>query len=192
VIPRRRRHGIGGWLLRRHHERGAALVLALAVLVGVSALALALLSISALEPQISRNHADMLRARYLAEAGIEHAYDVLARDVGSWSVHLAGATCTTGAALAQSPIPGVPRSDGEFIVRVRNDCEPGDETLTGVPLEMAVDAARDTNRTLIIGSTGAIGTTVQTITAVISYNETIGLRQTGSGHAVTTYSWADQ
>jgi Tfp pilus assembly protein PilX len=191
-MRRRRQHGAGSRPLRRNRERGAALVLALAVLVGVSALALALLSISALEPQISRNHADMLRARYLAEAGIEHAYDVLARDVGSWSVHLAGATCTTGAVLAQSPIPGVPRSDGEFIVRVRNDCEPGDEALTGVPLETSSDATRDTNRTLIIAATGVIGATVQTISAVISYNETAASGQSGSGRLVTTYNWADQ
>ena len=51
-----------------------ALVLSLSVLLGVTATALALLAIGVLEPQISRNLADVARARGLAEAGVEVAY----------------------------------------------------------------------------------------------------------------------
>ena len=59
-------------------EDGAALPLALFVLVGLTALALSLLTMSSLDPQIARNHVDLLRARYLAEAGLEYAFDHLA------------------------------------------------------------------------------------------------------------------
>src|SRR2546425_5763500 len=72
-------------------ERGAALVLALMVLLILTGLALAILSVSAFEPQISRNHSDTVRARYVAEAGIEYAYDTLATNVSSWNTYLAGA-----------------------------------------------------------------------------------------------------
>lgn len=176
-----------------HDERGAALVLALVVLVGLTALALALLSISAIEPQISRNHADMLRARYLAEAGIEHAFDTLASAVGSWSLHLVGATCTAGALLTRSTLPGLTTSYGEFTVRVRNDCEPGDVRLTGVALEAAIDATRDTNGKVIVASTGVVATTAQTIMAVISYNGPgVESGQSVPRRQVTTYGWSDR
>jgi Tfp pilus assembly protein PilX len=167
-------------------------VLAIVVCVGLTALALALLSVGALEPQISRNHAEMLRARYLAEAGVEYAFDTLATAVGSWDLHLAGATCTAGALLTQSTLPGLTAAHGEFIVRIRNDCEPGDARLTGVALEAATDATRDTNGKVIVASTGVVGTTVQTITAVISLNGGGELGQSVSRHQLTIYSWADQ
>lgn len=176
-----------------HDERGAALVLALMILVGLTALALALLSIGASEPQISRNHADMLRARYLAEAGIEQAYDTLARNVGFWNVYLTGATCSAGAVLAQSTLPGVPDGYGEFTVRIRNDCEPGDDRITGVPLEDVVNATSDTNGKVIVTSTGGIGHTVHTVAVVISRTvATLSLGQSGSSDKVETHSWADQ
>lgn len=176
-----------------HDERGAALVLALMVLVGLTALALALLSIGASEPQISRNHADMLRARYLAEAGIEHAYDTLARNVGFWNVYLTGGTCSAGAVLAQSAFPGVPDGYGEFTVRIRNDCEPGDDRITGVHLEDVVNATSDTNGKVIVTSTGGIGHTVHTVAVVIARNvATSSFGQGGLPDKVTTHSWADQ
>lgn len=176
-----------------HDERGAALVLALMVLVGLTTLALALLSIGASEPQISRNHADMLRARYLAEAGIEHAYDTLARNVGSWNVYLTDATCSAGAVLAQSTLPGVPDGYGQFTVRIRNDCEPGDDRITGVPLEDIVNATSDTNGKVIVTSTGGIGPTVHTVALVVSRTVvTSSLGQSGPSERVATHSWADQ
>jgi Tfp pilus assembly protein PilX len=187
--PVRRLHGAS----RDHrHERGAALVLGLVVLVGLSGLAIALLAIGGIEPQISRNHVDMLRARYLAEAGIEHGFDTLASSIGSWDVYLNGATCRLGAVLAQSTLPGLSRAHGEFTVRVRNDCEPGDERLTGVTLEAATDATRDTNGKLMIASTGVIATTTQTITAVVSDGRSsVRERQSVSRAQVTTHTWAD-
>src|SRR5213083_1766817 len=65
------------------------------VLLTLSGLSLALLAVSALEPRISRNLHDASRARWLAEAGIELGYGLLAATVaadGTWSALLATAT----------------------------------------------------------------------------------------------------
>src|SRR5438445_85531 len=121
------------------NEQGVALVLALMILLTLTGLVLAFLSASAFEPQISRNHSETVRARYVAEAGVEYAYDTLATDVGSWNDHLAGATCAQGAVLGapNSSLPGLGSAHGTFTVRIRNDCKAGDDQLTGVALDTA-------------------------------------------------------
>jgi Tfp pilus assembly protein PilX len=167
-------------------------VLALMVLVGLSAITLALLSISALEPQISRNHVDLVRARYLAEAGIEYAYDTLASNAGAWNGFLGGATCTAGAVLADAMLPERTRTDGHFSVRLRNDCATGDERLTGVPRDVTGDPTRDGNGKVVVVSTGFVRHTTHTITAVISDERpTRDPGQSVSGAEVRTYNWAD-
>lgn len=188
----RRRSRGRGWrvLIGRN---GGALVVALMVLVGLTAVALALLSISAQEPQISRNHVDMVRARYLAEAGIEHAYDILVLNAGAWDAYLTGATCTTGAALPGSTLPGRAPAHGRFTVLLRNDCAPGDERLTGVPLESVADAVRDTNGKVLVVSTGVIGATNHTITAIVSDNRAVRApSQSVLRSDLTTFSWSDK
>ena len=91
------------------NEHGVALVLALMILLTLTGLVLAFLSASAFEPQISRNHSETVRARYVAEAGVEYAYDTLATNVGSWNDYLAAATCAQGAVLGapNSSLPGL-------------------------------------------------------------------------------------
>lgn len=173
-------------------ERGVVLILALVVLVGLAALGLTLLSLSALEPQISRNHADMLRARYLAEAGLEHAYDVLAATTGSWSTHLAGATCTVGAVLAQSALPGLGPAFGQFTVRIRNDCAPGDERMTFVPAEPGARATTDANGTVVVQSTGAVTDATHTVVIVVSSISMPVGGQSGPGTPIAAYSWSDE
>src|SRR5437588_129187 len=110
------------------NEQGVALVLALMILLILTGLVLAFLSTSAFEPQISRNHSETVRARYVAEAGVEYAYDTLATNVGSWNDYLAAATCAQGAVLGapNSSLPGLGSAHGTFTVRVRNDCKAGD------------------------------------------------------------------
>jgi Tfp pilus assembly protein PilX len=160
------------------------------VLSGLTALAFALLSVGALEPQISRNHADMVRARYLAEAGIEHAYDVLAVNAGAWDAYLNGSTCAAGSVLVDAPLPGRAASEGRFRVFVRNDCGPGDERLTGVARESGVD---DTNGKLVIVSTGIFGHITHTITATVSDDSVLdATSQTVATASVRTYNWSDQ
>lgn len=159
-------------------ERGAALVLALMILVALAGLALALLSLSGFEPQISSNHSRTTRARYVAEAGLEYAYHVLATDPDAWNEYLAGATCTLGALLGppDSNLPGLSGAYGTFSVRIRNDCGPDDKTVTGVSLDttagrcsdVAGTATHDANCRVIVVSTGAVGGTTRTITAVMS------------------------
>ena len=151
-------------------ERGVALVLALMVLLTLTGLVLAFLSVSAFEPQISRNHSDTVRARYVAEAGLEYAFATLATNISSWDTYLAGATCTTGAVLgtASSTLPGLTSANGTFTVRVRNDCKSGDNKLTGVTVEASANATTDTNNKLVVTSTAAAGNTTRTITLVIS------------------------
>jgi len=161
------------------NEHGVALVLALMILLTLTGLVLAFLSASAFEPQISRNHSETVRARYVAEAGVEYAYDTLATNVGSWNDYLAAATCAQGAVLGapNSSLPGLGSAHGTFTVRVRNDCKAGDDQRTGVALDTTTGscdpaapgtATHDGNCKVIVTSTGTIGTTTRTITVVIS------------------------
>lgn len=161
------------------NEHGVALVLALMILLTLTGLVLAFLSASAFEPQIARNHSETIRARYVAEAGIEYAYDTLASNVGSWNNYLAGATCAQGAVLGvpNSALPGLPSALGTFTVKIRNDCKPGDNKLTGIAVDTGIgscdsatpgDATHDGNCRLIVTSMGTLGTTTRTITVVIS------------------------
>lgn len=162
------------------------------VLVGLSAITLALLSIGGLEPQISRNHVDLVRARYLAEAGIEHAYDMLALSAGAWSDYLVGATCTAGAVLAETTLPERTRAEGQFTVRLRNDCAPGDERLTGVSRDDTADPVQDGNGKIVAVSTGVMGRTSHTITAVISDDRpTRAPGQSVARDQIRAYNWAD-
>ena len=171
------------------NEQGVALVLALMILLTLTGLVLAFLSASAFEPQISRNHSETVRARYVAEAGVEYAYDTLATNVGSWNDHLAGATCAQGPVLGapNSSLPGLGSAHGTFTVRIRNDCKAGDDQLTGIALDTTTGgcdpaapgtATRDGNCKVIVTSTGTIGTTTRTITVVIS--KTAGLPINGA------------
>ncbi len=161
------------------NEQGVALVLALMILLTLTGLVLAFLSASAFEPQISRNHSETIRARYVAEAGIEYAYDTLASNAGAWNDYLVGATCIQGAVLGapNSTLPGLGDAHGTFTVRIRNDCRPGDDKLTGVPVDTSLgtcdpavpgDATHDGNCKVVVTSTGTIGTTARTITVVVS------------------------
>jgi Tfp pilus assembly protein PilX len=152
------------------NERGVALVLALTILLTLTGLVLAFLSVSAFEPQISRNQSDTTRARYVADAGIEYAYDTLATNITTWNNYLVGATCTTGAVLgaANSTLPGLSAANGTFTVRVRNDCNAGDNKFTGVVVEAGGNATNDTNNKLIVTSTGTFNGTTKTITVCIT------------------------
>src|SRR2546430_9240224 len=89
------------------------------VLLTLSGLSLALLASSALEPRISRNLHDTSRARWLAEAGIELGYGLLAAtaaDDGAWSALLtagtAGAPWVDLPSLGRAVLPGVTPAAG--------------------------------------------------------------------------------
>ncbi len=110
-------------------ERGIALILALMVLLTLSALALALLASSALEPRISRNLHDASRARWLTEAGIELGYGLLAAaGDGAWNALLATADASWVVlpSLDGAALPGLTPAEGTYVVSIRNDRQAAD------------------------------------------------------------------
>ena len=144
-------------------ERGVAVVVAMVALLALTALVVAFLAVSAFEPQISANLAAGAQARYMAEAGIEAAFDGLA-NTADWDTALVGATCAAGVAAPatalNSALPGLTAASGTYSVTVRNDCFAGsasvsaDNVLTGVALEAS--ATDDINTRVIVTSTGRV------------------------------------
>jgi hypothetical protein len=145
---------------------------------------MAFLSVSALEPQISRNVADTARARYLAEAGIEIGFNLLVNTgdaTQSFTPALAGATATnpwvtlvnngtlsgvtSGGAAAEAAFAG------NYNVVVRNDYQAGDSALTGQTAGPSAAPAEtltaDTNKVVIMRSTGSFRGATKTIEVVV-------------------------
>ena len=149
-------------------ERGVAVVVAMIALMALTALGLAFLAVSMYEPQISRSLADSTRARYIAEAGLESAYDTLISNT-NWDGLLAGASCTTGSVIGTvaSAMPGLTAASGTYTVRIRNDCQANDSLITGVTVENIANATNDTNDHVILTSTGTFGTATRTINVVV-------------------------
>ncbi len=132
----------------------------------LSTLSLALLSMSAFEPLISRNLADAEQARFAAEAGIEWAFTTL-RDTLDWDAFLSGADPARGAVvIANSPIPGYPASAGTYTIRVRNDSLPEDDLVTGVQIDGG-GPTHDTNGHLLVTSVGRVGSASRVVQAVL-------------------------
>ncbi len=78
--------------------------------------------------------------------------------------------------VPNSALPGLSNAHGTFTVRIRNDCQPGDDKLTGVAIDTNIgscdsaapgDATHDGNCKVIVTSSGTIGTTTRTITVVV-------------------------
>jgi Tfp pilus assembly protein PilV len=179
-------------------QRGVALPLALIALLILTMLVLTVLNLGAVEPQISKNLSETARARHMAEAGIEWAFDCLAdQDLSTFlagpdgaqnTTDDQGATSVAGQNIAarmdatfcpNSPppgnLPGLGAGSGTFAVTIRNDsigptgAYAGDQLLTGV----AVDGGgrfTDSNGMVILTATGAYGTSTRQITAVVSRN----------------------
>ena len=179
-------------------QRGVALPFALIALLILTMLVLTVLNLGAVEPQISKNLADTARARHMAEAGIEWAFECLAdQDLSTFLAGPDGAQNTSDDTLAtgvqgqsiaarmdntfcpNSPapgnLPGLGAGTGTFAVSIRNDSiaavggYAGDQVLTGV----AVDGGgkfTDSNGIVILTATGAYGTSTRRITAVVSRN----------------------
>ena len=179
-------------------QRGVALPFALIALLILTMLMLTVLKLGAVEPQISKNLSDTARARHMAEAGIEWAFDCLAdQDLNSFFAGPDGvqgnsddqlATSVAGQNVAarmdatfcpNSPppgaLPGLTTSAGAFAVTIRNDSiaatggYAGDQILTGVAVDGGGKYA-DTNGIVILTATGTFGTATRQITAVVSRN----------------------
>lgn len=148
------------------NDKGIMLPLTLIVMITIGALTLGLLSLSAMEPQISRNLSDATQARFAAEAGLEWGYNTLANNL-NWSGYLSSANSATGTTLATNAAIGtLNASRGTFTVRVRNDNLAGDAVITGVtPLETTHSA--DSNGAVILTATGASGGASKTLRAAV-------------------------
>ena len=166
------------------NEQGDAIVLAVTVLLVLSGILLAFLSVSALEPQISRNVADTVRARSLAEAGIENGFNVLINSgdaTQSFTPALAGATSTNpwvtvvNAGTPSGVTNGRSAADanfaGTYTVVVRNDYQAGDSALTGQPSGASATPSEtltaDSNKVVIMRSTGTFRGATKTIEVVV-------------------------
>ncbi|MBI4560959.1 MAG: hypothetical protein HY724_02860, partial [Candidatus Rokubacteria bacterium] len=148
------------------HPQGIALPLVLMALLLLSTLALALLSLSTFESQVSKNLAAAEQARFVAEAGIEWAFNTLHASL-DWDSFLVGSDPARGAILvADSAIPGQSASQGTYTVRVRNDSLAGDQLVTGVPPDRG-GPADDTNSLLVITSVGRVGGASRALQAVL-------------------------
>jgi len=158
------------------HQRGVALVLVLVLLLGLSGLVGVYLTVSRLEPQISRNLAAAVQARYLAEAGIERGFNVLiatAEAGGGWSALLDGATTARPwvaiAGLTNIALGG--GTAGTFTVTIRNDNGVADTPLTGLSATtlpaMDTSPSVDVNGTLIMRSAGTFSGLIRTIEVVV-------------------------
>jgi Tfp pilus assembly protein PilX len=169
------------WRALLGNERGVALVLSLMMLLALTGLLLAFLSVSAMEPQISRNIADTARARYLAEAGIEIGYNMMVNTgdiTQSFTPAVAGGT--TGAPwvalVTNGTLAGVTSGGsaaegtfaGNYTVVVRNDYLASDQNLTGTnPTTTGETAAADFNKLVIMRSTGTFNGATKTIEVVV-------------------------
>jgi Tfp pilus assembly protein PilX len=184
-------------VIRRPDQRGIALILSLIVLLTLSGLALAFLSVSALEPAIARNLADGARARWLAEAGLEIGYATLvaATDAeDSWSALLEGATgrdpWVALPGLATARLPGLRHPEGTYTVVIRNDAETTDAAVTGQPAD--ADAARDANGVVVLRSTGFSNAAVRTVEVVVKRRRTPGRPAAGVRALHTVSNWRER
>lgn len=170
------------WRNQLGNEQGVALVLALMMLLALTGLLLGFLSVSALEPQISKNVADTARARYLAETGIELGFNILTT-TGAQTfdpiVTTAPSSCSTScnpwvAMITNGTLSGVTSGGstaeanfaGSYNVVVRNDFLASDQKLSGLTSNDAAPNS-DTNGVVIMRSTGTFNGATKTIEVVV-------------------------
>lgn len=167
------------WRTSLSNESGVALVLSLMMLLALTGLLLAFLSVSALEPQISKNIADTARARYLAEAGIEVGFNMMVNtgdSTQSFSPAVVGANASApwAALVTNGTLAGVTSGGataeatfaGTYSVVVRNDFQANDSLLTG-STNGGETTTNDANKTVIMRSTGTFNGATKTIEVVV-------------------------
>jgi len=180
---------MGSWVGTVRNERGVAFPLALFALLMLTGLLLVFLTMGGMETSVAANLDDVTRARYVAESGLEWAFDqlVLAAALpNGWSNVLA----TNGGQMATGmTLPGFAAAFGTFSVTVRNDNLANDNLLTG----QAVDpggATTDTNWVVILASLGTYNGATRQLQQVVSHADVVlpgGLNLPGLG-TNTTFS----
>src|SRR3990172_12849027 len=107
-------------------EKGVALPLALFALLMLTGLLAAFLTMSGMEPSMAANLNDVVRARYVAEAGVEWAFDQLVLNT-NWNGLLA--THRRGMASGQT-LPGFTPGFGTYAAQIPHDDPHGDPAPT--------------------------------------------------------------
>ena len=151
---------------RVRDERGLAVPLAVICLLTVTGLVLTFLTVSAIEPQISGNHARGTQARHAAESGIEWAFDHLVSHP-DWNAMLAGATSAGKNITPAQPWVGLTPALGTFTIIVQNDWRAADSARTGIAPDGSGTPTADTNGVVLITATGSFRGVTQTITAAL-------------------------
>jgi hypothetical protein len=79
----------------QNNETGAAMLVALAIMIMISLLGMSAVQMSSTDMSITENFQQDARSFYLAEGGIEHAYGIL-RDTSTWRTGLIGQSAGGG------------------------------------------------------------------------------------------------
>ncbi|OGL03782.1 MAG: hypothetical protein A3I03_05860 [Candidatus Rokubacteria bacterium RIFCSPLOWO2_02_FULL_68_19] len=150
------------------NQRGIAFPLALFALVMLTGLLLVFLTMGGMETSVAANLDDVTRARYVAESGLEWAFDqlVLAAALPTgWNTVL---STNSGQMATGMPLPSLAAALGTFSVTVRNDNLPNDNLLTGQAVDPGA-ATNDTNRVVILTALGTYNGATRQLQQVVSH-----------------------
>jgi Tfp pilus assembly protein PilX len=136
-------------------QRGIALVLALLVLSFLTILGTALLTTSTIDIWISDNYKNSTQSLYAAEAGIDHARELIRADGHTLTALLTACAGPDHLLLTADDEPLIARGAGNYEVWLRNDNAEGAATTT------------DSNEIVTLVSTGQVGTARKTIEVTI-------------------------
>jgi hypothetical protein len=149
-------------------QRGVVFPMALFALVMLTGLLLVFVTTGGLETSVAANLDEVTRARYVAESGLEWAFDQLvaaAAVANGWDNLLA----TNGGAMATNmALPTFAPAFGTFSVTVRNDNLANDNQLTGQPFDPG-GATDDTNNVVILTSFGTYNGATRQLQQVVSH-----------------------
>ena len=150
------------------NQRGVAFPLALFALVLLTGMLLVFLTMGGMETSVAANLDDVTRARYVAESGLEWAFDqlVLAAALPTgWNTVL---STNSGQMATGMPLPSLAAALGTFSVTVRNDNLPNDNLLTGQAVDPGA-ATNDTNRVVILTALGTYNGATRQLQQVVSH-----------------------
>ena len=134
-------------------QRGIALILALLVLSFLTILGTALLTTATIDIWISDNYKNATQSLYAAEAGIDHARELIRRDGRTLTALLTACAGPDHLLLTADDEPLIARGAGNYEVWLRNDNAEG--------------ATTDNNDIVTLVGTGQVGTARKTIEVTI-------------------------
>jgi hypothetical protein len=156
------------------NQSGVALPLALIALVALTAFVAVFLGLGSTETQVGQNHSQLTGARYVAEAGIEWAFDQLIQRVAQDPNASFRAVVNTilgppnnGVMASNLLLPGLTAMSGTFSVTLRNDSQANDNQITGQPVDP--DPTTDTNDVIILTATGTFNGVTRQIQQVVTH-----------------------